>query len=46
MGDIEGARAQLDLLLSGKSLEVNSAGRKVRVCLAADLADDDDDDGR
>jgi hypothetical protein len=31
MGDKEGARAQLDLVMSGKPLEVNSAGRKVRV---------------
>ena len=31
MGDKEGARIQLDLLLSGKPLEVNAAGRKVRV---------------
>jgi hypothetical protein len=30
MGDKEGARVQLDLLLSGKPLEVNAAGRKVR----------------
>jgi hypothetical protein len=29
MGDKEGARVQLDLLLSGKPLEVNAAGRKV-----------------
>ena len=31
MGNKEGARIQLDLLLSGKPLEVNAAGRKVRV---------------
>jgi hypothetical protein len=31
MGDKEGARVQLDLVLSGKPLEVNAAGRKVRV---------------
>lgn len=31
MGDKEDARAQLDLVMSGKPLEVNSAGRKVRV---------------
>jgi hypothetical protein len=30
MGDKEGARVQLELLLSGKPLEVNAAGRKVR----------------
>jgi hypothetical protein len=30
MGDKEGARVQLDLVLSGKPLEVNNAGRKVR----------------
>jgi hypothetical protein len=30
MGDNEGARTQLDLVMSGKPLEVNSAGRKVR----------------
>jgi hypothetical protein len=29
-GDKEGARVQLDLVLSGKPLEVNNAGRKVR----------------
>ena len=32
MGDKEGARVQLDLVMSGKPLEVNSAGRKVRIC--------------
>lgn len=31
MGNKEDARIQLDLLLSGKPLEVNAAGRKVRV---------------
>jgi len=31
MGDKEGARVQLDLVMSGKPLEVNSAGRKVRI---------------
>jgi hypothetical protein len=33
MGDKEGARVhwQLDLLLSGKPLEINAADRKVRV---------------
>jgi hypothetical protein len=31
MGDKDGARTQLDLVLSGKHLEVNAAGRKVRV---------------
>jgi hypothetical protein len=30
MGDKEGVRVQLDLLLSGKPLEVNATGRKVR----------------
>lgn len=30
MGDKDGARTQLDLVLSGKHLEVNAAGRKVR----------------
>jgi hypothetical protein len=30
-GDKEGARVQLDLVMSGKYLEVNAAGRKVRV---------------
>jgi len=30
MGDKAGARTQLDLVLSGKHLEVNAAGRKVR----------------
>ena len=30
MGDKDGARIQLDLVLSGKHLEVNAAGRKVR----------------
>jgi len=30
MGDKEGARTQLDLVMSGKPLEVNTAGRKVR----------------
>jgi len=30
MGDKEGARAQLDLVMSGKPLEVNSAGREGR----------------
>lgn len=30
MGDKDGARSQLDLVLSGKPLEVNAAGRKVR----------------
>lgn len=29
-GDKEGARVQLDLVMSGKPLEVNAAGRKVR----------------
>ena len=29
MGDKDGARTQLDLVLSGKPLEVNAAGRKV-----------------
>ena len=28
-GDKEGARVQLDLVMSGKPLEVNAAGRKV-----------------
>jgi hypothetical protein len=41
MGDKEGARVQFDLVMSGKLLEVNSAGRKVRIvvrisCTAAD----------
>ena len=29
MGDIDGARTQFDLVLSGRHLEVNAAGRKV-----------------
>jgi hypothetical protein len=35
MGDKEGARTQFDLVLSGKPLEVNAAGRKVRPLAAA-----------
>jgi hypothetical protein len=38
MGDKEGARTQFDLVLSGKPLEVNAAGRKVRP-FAAVVAD-------
>lgn len=30
MGDKDGARTQLELVLSGKHLEVNASGRKVR----------------
>ncbi|KAI9507300.1 hypothetical protein F5148DRAFT_1206084 [Russula earlei] len=37
MGDKEGARAQLDLLLSGKPLEVNAAGRKGKYSLENEL---------
>jgi len=33
MGDKDGARTQLDLVHSGKHLEVNAAGRKVRYTL-------------
>ena len=29
MGDIDGARTQFDLVLSGRHLEVNATGRKV-----------------
>jgi tetratricopeptide repeat protein 39 len=32
-GDKEGARVQLDLVMSGKSLEVNAAGRKGKYSL-------------
>jgi len=37
MGDKEGARVQLDLVMSGKSLEVNSAGRKGKYSLENEL---------
>lgn len=37
MGDKEGARVQLDLLLSGKPLEVNAAGRKGKYSLENEL---------
>ncbi|KAH9954696.1 hypothetical protein BC827DRAFT_1241298 [Russula dissimulans] len=37
MGDKEGARTQLDLVLSGKPLEVNTAGRKGKYSLENEL---------
>jgi tetratricopeptide (TPR) repeat protein len=37
MGDKEGARVQLDLVMSGKPLEVNAAGRKGKYSLENEL---------
>lgn len=37
MGDKDGARTQLDLVLSGKHLEVNAAGRKGKYSLESEL---------
>jgi hypothetical protein len=39
MGDKEGARAQFDLVLSGKPLEVNAAGRKVASVCRTEITD-------